>query len=312
MPTYSGNSKISKVFMGNTKIKKIFYGTDLVFSGGTAVSYYKGNTLLGTEEVDEGETALSPSSAITSKLNPGTDNFFAGWSLTDGGEVVKTLNGNDDIETINLYAVIIPKVLTIYSANVLYGDRTSLAEAHYTIWNKSYVDVTGFEYIDASTSWNQGPQPRHDVEWLKAQVDKLGIQAFAVWDHEQYTHSCGISVDSTVKFKVSLGNYTKAKIRIGAQTYTADKFETRFTANGEAINVNDGSINNNFNFPGMWCGITGNSNNGYVSVEREYTSDFEGELFTLVRGEHAGSYDTGFHGWSYGNTYIQSIELIME
>lgn len=91
MPTYVNNKKIKKVFHGNTKIKKIYYGEKLVFTSGTAVSYYQGDRLLGTEDIEDGESVLSPSSNITSALSVDPNYSFVGWSDIPDGKTVKDL-----------------------------------------------------------------------------------------------------------------------------------------------------------------------------------------------------------------------------
>lgn len=303
MPTYSGKFKINKVFMGETKIKKIFYGTDLVFSGGTVVSYYKGNDLLGTEDVDEGETALSPSPAITNKLNPGAGNFFAGWSLTDGGEVLTHLDGNDDVEEIKLYAVIMSNILVVYDSKLgPIADSGGISD-QYTIWNKDYVKVTNTSYEDISKYWAGDYYPNHDLEWFNKRIESNGLDAASIW-HKMVNVPVGINVTSQLVLSVSLGIYSKIKISFGAHVYTSQDgiTENKFITSQETLDIGKGAIRGG-------RGTTGNAANNYVGVTKEYTSDLVGTLYTKVTGDHPAPPDDG---WAYSQTYVTRIELIKE
>lgn len=125
-----GNDLIKHVALGNTAIKKIALGNDIVWSGASLVSYYDGATLLGTEEVDEGEDVLRPSAIVPTKTNY----THVGWSTSNGGERVTTLVATG--EPMNLYAVFVPNTLVIASYDI--QKSTDTGGYHCNVINSSY------------------------------------------------------------------------------------------------------------------------------------------------------------------------------
>lgn len=100
MPTSLGNINIYKVSVGDLyNISKISIGEQVVYSAGNIVTYIVDENTIYQEEVDEGESCLSPTSFdIPSK----SGYVFAGWSETPNGDILirKTMDGNP----ITLYA----------------------------------------------------------------------------------------------------------------------------------------------------------------------------------------------------------------
>lgn len=96
-----------KFMLGDKKVKYIYRGSTKVYSSGSIVSYYDGNTLLGTEEIEEGLDVLHPD-IDTSKANY----TLIGWGTsTDLSSMVLTMNATG--EPITLYALYMPNELTV-------------------------------------------------------------------------------------------------------------------------------------------------------------------------------------------------------
>lgn len=106
-----GTTKVSKIFKGTTKVKYVYKGTTKVWSGASLVSYYDGETLIGTEEVDEGLDVLHPS------LDTSKEGYtLFGWSITDGGERVSVLGATG--EPMSIYAIYVPNTLQAFVATM--------------------------------------------------------------------------------------------------------------------------------------------------------------------------------------------------
>lgn len=110
--------KIKKVAVGQqlTKIKGayIWDGTDFVrvWSGASQVSYYDGNTLLGTIEVDEGEDVLHPSLDTTK-----SGYTLYGWATSkSSNNRVELLTATGD--PIALYAIYLPNTIVVATGTV--------------------------------------------------------------------------------------------------------------------------------------------------------------------------------------------------
>lgn len=138
-----GISKV-KFMLGNKKVKYIFRGSTKVWSGASVVSYYDGNTLLGTEEVDEGEDVLRPS-IDTSK----SGYTLVGWSTTeDKNGYVESLVATG--EPMTLYAVYLPNSITVVQGSVSEGNYSL------TLRNSEYVNGNCGNH-DARAGYYVGP-----------------------------------------------------------------------------------------------------------------------------------------------------------
>lgn len=127
--------KIKKIASGRnlTKVKEGWVFKDGIFqkvwSGASEVSYYDGDTLLGTEEVDEGEDVLHPSINTTK-----SGYTLYGWATTKGSETrVTSLLATG--EPMTVYAVYLPNTLTVFS-----GDRVN---GSYSVYSKNDKYVSG-------------------------------------------------------------------------------------------------------------------------------------------------------------------------
>lgn len=107
-----GASKV-KFYLGDKKVKSIYQGPTKVWSGASLVSYYDGATLMGTEEVEEGEDVLHPSFS-TSK----SGYTLYGWTTMSGStERVEALTANG--EPMILYAIYIINSLIVVDAGTI-------------------------------------------------------------------------------------------------------------------------------------------------------------------------------------------------
>lgn len=127
--------RIKKIASGRylTKIKEGWVFKDGIFqkvwSGASEVSYYDGDTLLGVEEVDEGEDVLHPSINTTK-----SGYTLYGWATTKGAEErITSLLATG--EPMTVYAVYLPNTLTVFSADRINGN--------WTIYSKNDKYVSG-------------------------------------------------------------------------------------------------------------------------------------------------------------------------
>ena len=144
--------RIKKIASGRhfTKIKEGWVFKDGVFqkvwSGASEVSYYDGNTLLGIEEVDEGEDVLHPSIDTTK-----SGYTLYGWTTVKGSdERVTSLLATG--EPMTVYAIYLPNTLTVFS-----GDRIG-TKFDFSIKNTKYVNG-GFIAVAARAAYIIGAGP---------------------------------------------------------------------------------------------------------------------------------------------------------
>lgn len=161
-----GTNKV-KFMKGTSKVKALMLGTQKVWSSGSVVSYYDGDTLLGTEEVEEGLDVLHPSIS-TAK----TGYTLYGWGLSNSidakiGQLVATG------EPMKLYALYLPNALTV--AQGRFTSESMWADYVVDILNADYV--TG--HINASAqgynSWGGGQsQPKEDTQTFTIDLGLYG------------------------------------------------------------------------------------------------------------------------------------------
>lgn len=101
-----------------------------VWSGATVVSYYDGETLMGTEEVDEGEDVLHPSFSTSKK-----GYTLYGWSA-DGENRDTELVAQGD--TMTLYALYVPNSIVVCVS------AESGSSATVSTWNTKYMSGAAF------------------------------------------------------------------------------------------------------------------------------------------------------------------------
>lgn len=140
MALYAGDNLIN-LKIGDLKGCKIYEGDDLIWAGASEVSYYDGNTLLGTEEVDEGDDVLHPSFS-TSKLGY----TLYGWTQTSGSTTrVTSLTATG--EPMTLYAIYTPNTVTAVS-------NGTITDAEYVSGNVSATAIGNYNQSTASASFN--------------------------------------------------------------------------------------------------------------------------------------------------------------
>ena len=118
-----------------------------VWTGASTVSYYDGNTLLGTEEVDEGNDVLRPQTIDTTK----TGYTLYGWKASpdDSARLEQLLA---DGEPINLYAYYVPNTIVVASGTV----SGSMGYTNYTENSKNAFYVAGGLGVTANRFYSAG------------------------------------------------------------------------------------------------------------------------------------------------------------
>lgn len=127
------------------KIKRVWYYHNGVYrqvwTGASTVSYYDGDTLLGTEEVDEGDSILHPQTIDTTK----TGYTLYGWkaSASDTTRLDEMLATG---EPISVYAYYVPNTLDVLVAS--FGNWSYDSGG----WHMPYsVSVRNAKYITGGT-----------------------------------------------------------------------------------------------------------------------------------------------------------------
>jgi len=126
------NSKF-KLMYGSNKVKALMFGNSKVWSGASVVSYYDGDTLLGTEEVDEGSDVLHPNIS-TSK----SGYTLVGWTYNDENVTSLVASG----EPMTIKAVYVANSITIASGYLNdWGWNGSQFVPYYvqSVWNTDYI-----------------------------------------------------------------------------------------------------------------------------------------------------------------------------
>ena len=121
-----------------------------VWTGASTVSYYDGNTLIGTEEIDEGNDALRPQHIDTTKAGY----TLYGWKAhpNDTSRLEQLIA---DGEPISLYAYYVPNTLSVLSASFgnWYHDSGGWHIDYTRSVNNNYL--SGVTDVGVDSSWNQ-------------------------------------------------------------------------------------------------------------------------------------------------------------
>jgi len=165
-----GIDKIAKIMVGTQKFKYVYRGTDKVWSGASIVSYYDGNTLMGRNEIDEGQDVLHPS-FNTQK----TGYTLYGWATTSGAtERVESLVATG--EPMSLYAIYLPNTFTVYQAHInQYGQYVQ------DVVNSNYV--SGAFAVSAAASWNQNEDSGSFTLLSKGKYNTATVTAYATFSN---------------------------------------------------------------------------------------------------------------------------------
>lgn len=143
-----GNTDIHKVSVGDQyNITKISIGNTIVYTAGNTVTYHVDTTEVHTEDVDAGESVLSPKSFTPTK----TGYVFVGWrydGTANGTTIDSLVMGNDPI---SLYAVF-SKVITVTYYN---GNTTKQIATGYQYYNNGTTVYPTFTITQNGISgWN--------------------------------------------------------------------------------------------------------------------------------------------------------------
>lgn len=170
------------------KLRKAWYYTNgefkQVWSGASEVSYYDGDTLLGVEEVDEGESVLHPS------IDTSKEGYtLVAWKDAKFGDELDELLATG--EPMSVYAMYLPNSIVVAKSY-----RYSWNTVNVDIWNTEYM--SGSPYVE-SVSYG-GSETRYasfNINLGKYQNSRVTIWAY--WycvDDQGYGHD---DPNSTIK-----------------------------------------------------------------------------------------------------------------
>lgn len=123
-----------KGYLGNIKMKKGYIGSTMVYSAGNICTYHVNTNEVYTEEIDEGESCLSPIS-FTPTLSGWT---FIGWredNAANGTVLTSKIMGDSPI---TLYAVFRQTITLAYAGNGATSGSTT-AQTGYRYYNNGNV-----------------------------------------------------------------------------------------------------------------------------------------------------------------------------
>lgn len=126
-----GNAIVGKCRFGNTEISKLRFGTTVVYSAGSTVTYHVDTDVAYTEEVDAGDTVLTPKMFTPTKSGW----IFVGWKqdATASGDVLSELTMDDG--PIDLYAVFQQTISLSYNGNGNTGGTAVAAQTGNMYYN---------------------------------------------------------------------------------------------------------------------------------------------------------------------------------
>lgn len=184
---YIGNK--FKMICGNSKIKKGLCGGNVIYSGANPVTYYVDINVVYTEEVDDGNTLLSPTTFIPTK-----DGWtFVGWRMDDvaSGNIYENLVMED--APIILYAVFEQTITLSYNGNgSTSGSMASQTGTRYynngNVANPSFtLGVSGFTKTDYSfTNWAIGSAGGTQYEVGASVMLSTSTTFYAVWTYTSW------------------------------------------------------------------------------------------------------------------------------
>lgn len=183
-----GTSKV-KFYLGSNKVKAIYKGSTKVWSGASIVSYYDGTTLLGTEEVEEGEDVLHPD-IDTTKANY----TLYGWSTSPNGQRVTQMVANG--EAMSLYAIYLPNTITVCVS------ARSGSSATVSVWNSKYM--SGSAYVIQESN-GQSLTASANFSITLNEYQNSSVKLWTHWymvDEQGYGHDEGgnMKVDGTTRY----------------------------------------------------------------------------------------------------------------
>ena len=144
MSIYAGNQKLKKLNIGNQAVRKAYLGNQLVYSAGNIVTYHVDAGVRYQEEVDEGESCLSPKTFTPQKAGW----TFVGWrmDMVASGDVLASKVMGDN--PVTLYAVFThPVTVTYYN-----GSASASAQMKNRHWNNGNDTPPSFTLTQAAKS----------------------------------------------------------------------------------------------------------------------------------------------------------------
>lgn len=144
MPINLGNNKIKYIYLCSTKIKKVYLGSTKIYSSGNIVTYHVDTGTTYQEEVDDGESVLSPKTFTPTKSGW----YFVGWKTnsTANGDVLSSKVMGDD--PITLYAVFRQTITVTYYNNSTTASKTT----GYRYYNNNNIANPSFKLTQAASS----------------------------------------------------------------------------------------------------------------------------------------------------------------
>lgn len=147
------HNKKTKLYVGNKNTKRVFAGDKSVYSAANICTYHVDGATY-QEEVDEGESCLSPTSFTVPEKS---GYMFVGWSLEKGGDALADLTMGGD--PIVLYAVWIEAKLTAFAKSAMNAAPTINKTGYYSISTGTVtsgasisVPVAGYVCFDSKGS----------------------------------------------------------------------------------------------------------------------------------------------------------------
>ena len=210
--------KIKKIASGGqlTKVKEAYVFKDgefqKVWSGASEVSYYDGDTLLGTEEVDEGEDVLHPS------INTAKSGYtLYGWATSKTAtERVESLNATG--EPMRVYAIYTPNSILVAKSRRYTADSVKV-----DVWNTDYM--SGSAYVNVTTYG--GPDTAYTTFTIN--LGRYQNSSVKIWayrysiDDQGYGHddpNSNITVDGVSKRTGDVLTNTSGTHTMGALAWT--------------------------------------------------------------------------------------------
>lgn len=137
----------AKLNIGSRNVKKAYKGAGLVYSSGSSVTYHVDTGITYREEINEGESCLSPKTFTPAKS--GWE--FAGWRQDTAAPAAGSVESSVPMGSspVTLYAVF-RKLITV----TYYNNSTSASSTSgYRYYNNGNVVNPSFTLTQASSSW---------------------------------------------------------------------------------------------------------------------------------------------------------------
>ncbi len=137
----------AKLNIGSRNVKKAYKGAGLVYSSGSSVTYHVDTGITYREEINEGESCLSPKTFTPAKS--GWE--FAGWRQDTAAPAAGSVESSVPMGSspVTLYAVFRKLITVTYYNNSTSASSTS----RYRYYNNGNVVNPSFTLTQASSSW---------------------------------------------------------------------------------------------------------------------------------------------------------------